>query len=589
MSTSATKEIKFQTTVTLQQQQMREQLLQSLIKIQQQYSCIPRTEIEKLKQQSALSVAQIESVIAFYSFLSLENQGRYRVLFSDNITDRMSHNQELYQRLSAAVDGCDEVTIDFTSCTGLSDQGPGLLVNGTAINRLDAARIDQIAQLICSHQPLSSWPVSLFQIEDNIQRRDQQLSMPVVPGASIRKAVELGSHRIMQMLTESGLRGRGGAGFKTATKWNCCIHSESTERYVVCNADEGEPGTFKDRILLNSYASYVIEGMSCCALVTGARKGFIYLRAEYQYLLEHLNQLLQQQRDQNLLGKSILGVEGFDFDIQIHLGAGAYICGEESSLIESLEGKRGIPRIRPPFPVIRGYKNQPTVVNNVETFWSVSHIIMQGSEWFTRQGTEKSKGTRLLSISGDCSRPGIYEYPCGVSLHDILHDCGGQDAQAVQIAGAAGNLVLAKDFQRCMSFEDLPTGGSFMVLGRERCLIDLLQNFARFFKHESCGFCTPCRVGTTVIDQLIGRFSLGQGSRGDLQQLKQTAELMKQTSFCGLGTSAPTAFLDAIKHCPELFESRMSSDRDNPAFDLEQATSEFRQLTRKSGKESRHA
>ena len=588
MSASATKDSKLQTTVTLQQQ-VRVQLLQSLIGIQQQYSCIPRSEIEKLQQQSALTRTQIESVISFYSFLSIEHQGKYRVLFSDNITDRMAGNQQLYQRLSAAVADCDAVTIGFTSCTGLSDQGPGLLVNGIAINRLDGARIDQIAQLICSQQPLSAWPAALFQIDDNIQRRDQQLSTPIETGASIRSALKLGPQRIMQLLTESGLRGRGGAGFKTATKWNCCIHSASTERYVVCNADEGEPGTFKDRVLLNSYAHGVIEGMSCCALVIGARQGFIYLRAEYYYLLDHLNQLLQHQRDQNLLGNNILGVKGFDFDIQIHLGAGAYICGEESSLIESLEGKRGIPRIRPPFPVIRGYQNQPTVVNNVETFWSVSHIIMQGSEWFTTQGTQKSKGTRLLSISGDCSRPGIYEYPCGVSLHDILQDCGGQDAQAVQIAGAAGNLVLAKDFQRCMSFEDLPTGGSFMVIGAQRSLIDLLQNFAQFFKHESCGFCTPCRVGTTVIDQLIGRFKRGQGCRGDLQQLKQTAQLMKQTSFCGLGTSAPTAFLDAIKHCPELFENLMTADSDNPAFDLEQATSEFQQLTCKTGKETRHA
>jgi [NiFe] hydrogenase diaphorase moiety large subunit len=455
-------------------------------------------------------------------------------------------------------------------------------VNGRAINHLNAARIDEIATLVRNAQPLTAWPESFFHIEDNIRRRDQQLSVQSNNGDALRKALQLGKDNIMQQLTQSALRGRGGAGFKTAAKWDYCLHSESTQRYVVCNADEGEPGTFKDRVLLNSYTHSVIEGMVICALVTGAREGFIYLRAEYSHLLDHLQGVLQKQRELNLLGNNILGRDGLDFDIQIHLGAGAYICGEESALIESLEGKRGVPRVRPPFPVISGYKNKPTVVDNVETFWSVSLIMLQGSDWFTAQGSELSRGTRLLSISGDCARPGIYEYPFGVSLKQILEDCAGQDAQAIQIAGAAGHLVLAKDFERCMSFEDLPTGGSFMVIGPQRNLLDMLQNFAHFFKHESCGFCTPCRVGTRVIAELIDRFKNGQGSRIDLHQLSQTARLMQKSSFCGLGCSVPTVFLDALEHCPELFEKGMGADPDNPVFDLEQAVSEFNQLSRSS-------
>jgi [NiFe] hydrogenase diaphorase moiety large subunit len=347
---------------------------------------------------------------------------------------------------------------------------------------------------------------------------------------------------------------------------------------VVCNADEGEPGTFKDRVLLNVSAHAIFEGMTVCAAVIGADKGLLYLRGEYAYLLDHLHEVLEQRRHEGLLGKDILGKPGFNFDIEIHSGAGAYICGEESALIESLEGKRGVPRIRPPFPVTSGYKNQPTVVNNVETFWSVSCIMQQGSDWFKQSGTEQSTGTRLLSISGDCETPGIYEFPFGVSVHDIVRECGGTKAQAVQIGGAAGTTVLAHEFDRYMSYEDLSTGGSFMVIGPERKLLDVLDNFADFFRHESCGFCTPCRIGTSLIADLLKRFNAGQASEQDRQQLKEIALLMQQTSFCGLGTSAPTAILNALDQNAQLFDQAIIGSDQNPVFNLDAAITEARQL-----------
>jgi len=352
----------------------------------------------------------------------------------------------------------------------------------------------------------------------------------------------------------------------------------------VCNADEGEPGTFKDRVLLSTDAHSVIEGMTICAAVIGATKGLIYLRGEYLYLVDKLNEVLQKRRTEGLLGQNILGQQGFNFDIEIHLGAGAYICGEESALLESLEGKRGIPRVRPPFPVVEGYKNKPTVVNNVETFWSVSRIIENGSDWFTQQGTPQSTGTRLLSISGDCERPGIYEYPFGVSLTEILQDCGGSDAQAVQMAGAAGTTVLPIDFDRTMSCEDLSTGGSFMVLGPQRNLMDLLENFAEFFKHESCGFCTPCRVGTTVVADVIHRFKNGQGCEQDLKQLREVCGLMNISCFCGLGCSVPTVFLDALNQNSQMFKDLMKTDSSTPCFNLEESVSEFKQITNSSAR-----
>lgn len=551
-------------------------LLQQLIRIQEQYAHIPQAAIESLQQLSHST--EIESVIEFYRFLSRDPQIQYQLLLSDNITDRFAGNQQLYQQMQSALQD-QPVAIEFTSCTGLCDQGPGLLVNGRAINQLDASRVDQIAQLIRAEKAVSDWPSELFAIEDNIQHRGPQLDASLPAGAAIQRVLELGAEASLQLLDDSGLRGRGGAGFSTAAKWRFCLQAEADTRYVVCNADEGEPGTFKDRVLMQRHAHEVFEGMTACAAVIGASKGLLYLRGEYRYLVDHLNAVLQQRREQGLLGEDIQGRDGFTFDIDIHLGAGAYICGEESALIESLEGKRGIPRIRPPFPVESGYKNLPTVVNNVETFWSVSHILQQGSDWFRQVGTEQSAGTRLLSISGDCTRPGIYEFAFGTSVQDILTACGGADAQAIQMAGAAGNLVLARDFSRCMSYEDLATGGSFMVIGPERNLLEILDNFAQFFRHESCGFCTPCRVGTSLIADLMQHFLQGRASHQDKAQLAEIAGLLRRTSFCGLGTTAATAMTDALQNCPQIFDAAIDAADQDPVFDLEQAVSDFRQLT----------
>ncbi len=554
-------------------------LLQYLIQIQHRYNYVPAKAITQLQHLLHLNIAHIKSVISFYSFLDLSFEGQYRILFSDNITDRMLGNQSLYELLKKSLKG-QQVHIGFTSCTGFCDQGPAMLVNGLAITKLDSVKMDQISSLIKDKQPIKSWPESLFEKEQNILKPDIQLNTKSGEGIALKVALDKGSDEVLKILHDSGLRGRGGAGFYMSKKWKYCKQAISDQHYVVCNADEGEPGTFKDRDLLSTDADSIIEGMTICAAVIGATQGFIYLRGEYLYLVEKLNEVLAKRKTDGLLGKNILGQPGFDFDIKIHLGAGAYICGEESALLESLEGKRGIPRVRPPFPVVDGYKNKPTVVNNVETFWSVSRIIEQGSLWFTQKGTSQSTGTRLLSISGDCQRPGIYEYPFGVSLTEILQDCGGEDAQAVQMAGAAGTTVLPKDFDRTMCFDDLSTGGSFMVLGPQRDLMDLLQNFADFFRHESCGFCTPCRVGTSVIADIIHRFKNSQGCEHDLKQLREVCGLMNISCFCGLGCSVPTVFLDALDQNKQMFKNLIKKDSAGPCFNLDEAVSEFKQITK---------
>ena len=561
-------------------------LLQHLCAIQQHFSYIPKDAVELLASNLNMPAVQIYGVVDFYTFLHREARGDFDILFSDSITDRMLGSQPLIDSLckklaiepgTPRADG--RVTVDVTSCTGICDQGPALLVNGIAVSGLDEDRISEIAVLIEANTPLSDWPASFFVIRDNIQRSDILLDDKIINGSALDSLLKNDSDTLLTMLEQSGLRGRGGAGFKTAVKWRFCRDMEAEEHYVVCNADEGEPGTFKDRVLLNSFADNVFEGMTLCAGIIGAKKGYIYLRGEYRYLLESLEQALQKRRDANLLGKNICGQQGFDFDIDIHLGAGAYICGEESALIESLEGKRGIPRKRPPFPVTSGFRNQPTVMNNVETFVAAAKIVVFGADWYRSIGTSESAGSKLLSISGDCARPGIYEYPFGITIKQILEDCGAKDTQAVQVAGAAGLTIPPREFDRSIAFEDLPTAGSFMVFGQQRDLLEMVQNFTHFFCHESCGFCTPCRVGGSLMKNLLDKVIVGHATRNDLKEMEDIGLVMQQSSHCGLGVTAPRPVLDTLEKFPDIYNKRLANRGFEPAFDLDAALSESRKIT----------
>jgi [NiFe] hydrogenase diaphorase moiety large subunit len=323
----------------------------------------------------------------------------------------------------------------------------------------------------------------------------------------------------------------------------------------------------------------MFEGMTICAGVIGARRGFLYLRGEYRYLVPHLEAVLARRRAQGLLGESILGHDGFDFDIAIHLGAGAYICGEESALIESLEGKRGVTRKRPPFPVTSGYQGNPTVVNNVETFLAAARVVQWGGYWFRGEGTDKSAGSKILSVSGDVASPGIYEYPFGTPVHRVLADCGAANPQAVQISGAAGATLAPAEFDRIIAFEDLPTAGSFMVFDASRDMLDMVRNFAHFFAHESCGFCTPCRVGGALLRNLVEKVAAGQASEYDLAEMRHIGAVMKSASYCGLGATAPNHVLQTLEKFPAIFRRHLRSAEYTPSFDLDAALSEARQIT----------
>lgn len=587
-------------------------MLQILNDIQASCDWISPDVIDCIEATLGVPRTKIEGVAGFYSFLYLQPRGQYRVLFSNNITDQMLGSEALMTRLCGSLwvelgkvseDGL--VSIDTTSCTGMCDQGPAMLVNNRAITRLTVARCDQIAELIREKIPLDDWPNEFFVVEDQIRQADILLGATLLPGDALRAAHKRASKdglmasntrswreglpsgisgpaTMLDEIKRANLRGRGGAGFMTGLKWEACRNAplkDGQQRFVVCNADEGEPGTFKDRVLLTSQADLVFEGMTVAAYTLGARRGFLYLRGEYQYLLASLNAVLERRRSENLLGKNILGIPGADFDIEIHLGAGAYVCGEESALIESLEGKRGTPRNRPPFPVTNGYLDQPTIVNNVETFAAAALIALNGGTWYADLGTKHSSGTKILSVSGDCEHPGLYEYPFGVSIRQVLSDCGASNVQAVQVSGPSGICVGPDGFDRCIAFEDIPTAGAFTIFNSTRDMFEVARNYVHFFQHESCGFCTPCRVGTSLLKNLMDKLHNGCGSPYDFAEIEKLNQLLQSMSHCGLGHTACNPVLDTIEKFRPAYEKRMTQVDFVPAFDLDGALASARQMT----------
>ena len=374
---------------------------------------------------------------------------------------------------------------------------------------------------------------------------------PYVKGEAIKKVVTTKREDVLFELRESKLKGRGGAGFPTATKWTLVAAAAAEEKYIVCNADEGEPGTFKDRVLLLEYPELVFDGMVIAGYVIGAKLGIVYLRGEYEYMLKSLEDYLETMRKENLLGKNIAGKAGFDFDIIIRLGSGAYVCGEETALIESLEGNRGEARNRPPYPVNTGFMGKPTTVNNVETFAAVSHIVLKGGIWYCKHGTDKSTGSKLFSVSGDCEKPGVYELPWGTKISELLELVGAKNTKAVQVGGASGFCIPKTQFDRALGYEDAATGGSIMIFNESRNMLHVLKNFMEFFVEESCGQCTPCRIGNTKLLEGVEMIERNEYTFGYMTKLKELGKTMQVASKCGLGQSSPNSFLSILENFKE--------------------------------------
>ncbi len=359
---------------------------------------------------------------------------------------------------------------------------------------------------------------------------------------------EMTPEQVIEEIKASGLRGRGGAGFPCGLKWELTRKSAGDEKYVICNADEGEVGTFKDRYILEKDPFTLIEAIAIAGYAIGARKGYIYLRAEYHYLLDSLEGAVSQARDKASL----------DFDIEIREGAGAYVCGEESALMESIEGKRGEVRYRPPFPPTRGLWGKPTVINNVETLMNIPQIILSGASWFNQMGTERSKGTKVFSVSGDVKRPGVYELILGSPLSELVVDLAlAEKVKMVQVGGATGRIVPHDYLNTPMSFENILGAGAITVLDESRDTIEIVYKTLEFLAEESCGKCSPCREGTEVMVKILERFCKGEGEERDILHLEQLSRVMTLSSLCGLGQAAPNPVTDSLKYFRDDYEKRI--------------------------------
>ena len=555
-------------------------LMDILHDVQEFAGYVSKETIALLADKLALSAAQIEETISFYHFYSDQPLGKVNIYLNDSVTANMSGRKEVLSAFEKGL-GINEgsVTSDgtvglfATSCIGMNDQEPAAIINDRVFTRLTPYRANQIVQGLKEGKLVDELVVEEMgdgknalpqigaMVSNNIRRKGALLNHDY-PLFSVIKEIlpNTSAEEIIDVVSESNIRGRGGAGFPTGLKWKFGSRAKGERRFIICNADEGEPGTFKDRVLLTEYPEMVFEGMVTAGYAVGADLGLLYLRYEYKYMLNYLNGVLDDMRKNNYLGKNVGGVENFDFDIRIQLGAGAYICGEESALIESLEGKRGEPRDKPPFPVEKGYLNLPTVVNNVETLATVVKILKNGADWFNNLGNKDSAGTKVLSVSGDCRFPGIYEVQWGMTISELLDMCGSVDVQAVQVGGPSGTLIGPKDFKRELSYSDLPTGGSMIVFNNTRNLLtDVVLNFMNFFIEESCGSCSTCRNMPFVLREKLLKVIEGRGVKQDITDMVEWAKVLN-VSRCGLGQTAANPVVSSIRNFRHLYDALVQKD-----------------------------
>ena len=386
---------------------------------------------------------------------------------------------------------------------------------------------------------------------------------------ALKKVVaEMSPAGVIETIKRSGLRGRGGAGFPTGVKWDICSKETSPHKYIICNADEGDPGAFMDRSVIEGNPHAVIEGMTIGAYAIGSDKGYVYIRAEYPLAVERLKNALKQARQKKFLGKNIVGKK-FDFDIKIKLGAGAFVCGEETALIASIEGQRGMPRAKPPFPVYKGLWGSPTVINNVETLANIPYIIRKGAAWYSSFGTEKSKGTKVFALTGKIKNSGLIEVPMGIPLREIIYDIGGgierdRKFKAVQTGGPSGGCIpenlldIKVDFESLASVGSIVGSGGMVVLDEDDCMVNIAKFFLQFTQSESCGKCVPCRIGTKRLLEILERITSGKGREGDIELLQDLANDIKSTSLCGLGQTAPNPILSTIKYFRDEYEAHIT-------------------------------
>ena len=567
-------------------------LMDILIDVQDEAGCVNEDAVHKIAEAIGISVVDVEQTLSFYHFFSSESRGEYTVYLNNSAVAIMM-GRDMIARTFEEEAGCkfNSVTGDGliglfdTACIGMNDQEPAAIINNQLFPRLTTRKVRQIVKGMREGRPVdelkgndvgdgaNSHELVRSQVRNNIRRKGPVFDENYKAGSVIRDYLtKMSPKEVIKIIKESNIRGRGGAGFPTGMKWDFCRRAEGDKKYIFCNADEGEPGTFKDRVILTEAPGLIIEGMVVSAYAVGADEGLLYVRYEYMYLVNYLNKILDDMRDDNLLGKDIAGISGFNFDVRIQLGAGAYVCGEESALIESAEGKRGEPRDRPPFPVQVGYLEKPTVVNNVETLCLAVKILKNGAAWFRNQGTEDSTGTKILSISGDCKEAGVYEVTWGFTVNDVLRTVEAEQVQAVQVGGPSGALIGPEEFDRILCYSDLSTGGSIMIFDENRNLLkDVVMNFMDFFIEESCGSCSTCRILPVLMKQKLEKILDGHGTEKDIEDLTEWAKPLDH-SRCGLGQTAANPILTSIKNLRHLYERKVKKDVEfDTGFDLHKA------------------
>ncbi len=563
----------------------RTNLLNKLWEYQNQFGYISEKAIAKISNELNVSEIEIDSVVSFYHFFHKQPTGKYTIYLNNSIISDMKGFDEVkaaFEKQTGSTFneyGNNVFSLFETSCMGMSDQEPAALINFQPFTDLTPKKVKLIIDKLKNDEnpkDFASKTLSKIQYtpgENSIIFRDYKL------GKSIREALKFEPQEIIDKIYTSKLKGLGGAFFDVGYKWKSARRNKDDQKYIICNADEGEPGTFKDRAIFQHLPGLVIEGMAIAGYATGATEGIIYLRAEYQFFKKDLEDLIQECYDQNLLGKNIQGVEGFDFELRIQLGAGSYVCGAASALIESMHGRRGEPPVRMWSATKHGFNHKPTVVNNVESLAYASRIIELGEDFYMSMGTEETPGTKLISISGDVAKPGIYEIEYGTTIRELLgiHMSQATSPYYVQVSGPSGEPVSPEEFDRRICMEDILCGGSFMVFNRTRDILHILRNFMEFFKEESCGVCTPCRAGNYILTEKVKKMQRGLASQEELVEIKKWGEIIKLSSRCGLGKSSPNSLIYSFDKFKSYFDLKIApeSELQNVEFDMEDAVQEF--------------
>lgn len=490
----------------------------------------------------------------------------------------------------------EEVRVVETGCLGPCDEGPVIVIypEGIMYSKLKEADILRIVEehllkgrvvqdLVYQAREEETKPVVSIKQEKylDLQHRIVLRNCGLIDPTSIREYIASDGYQalgkvltaftpeqVVSVIKDSGLRGRGGAGFPTGLKWSFTAKTAAEQKYILCNADEGEPGTFKDRLILEGDPHSIIEGMAIAGYAVGANKGIIYIRGEYTLSIERVKKAIEQAGELGLLGKGILGAD-FDFEIEIRAGAGAYVCGEETALIESIEGNRGEPRVKPPFPGIEGLWGKPTIVNNVETLANVAPIILNGAAWFRSIGTEKCSGTKVYTMLGDINNRGLIEVPMGITLREVINGIGGgipggRAFKMAQTGGASGGCLPAEFLDLPMDYDSLEEAGSalgsgaLLIIDDTHCIVDILINLMNFFKHESCGKCAPCREGTVRLFELISGLAEGVAKEDDLNLIKELSKTMQFSALCGLGQAAPNPVITCLRFFEDEFRAHLN-------------------------------